>query len=78
MLAHALVPKIPSAKTSIPTTMTAAATKPRAPPGKLLIFSFLGRSENLQMKKPRTNCAARKQMPASTMVSDICSSMRPP
>ena len=78
MLAQALVPKAPSASTSMPTTITAAATRPRAPPGKLLIFSPLGRLENLQMKNPRTSCAARKQIPASTIVSDICSSISGP
>ncbi len=30
------------------------------------------------MKKPRMSCAARKQIPASTMVSDICSSISLP
>ena len=65
------MPNAPSAITSSPTIMTAAVTRPRAPPGKLLIFSVLGRLEYLQIKKPRISCAARKQIPASTIVSDI-------
>ena len=77
-LAQAFTPKIPRAMTSKPTTSNAAITKPLAPPGKFLIFALGPGLENFQMKIARTNCAARKEIPASAMVSDICSSIKAP
>ena len=53
-------------------------TRPLAPPGSFSIFASLGRLENFQMKNARMNCAARNEIPASAMVSDICSSIRCP
>ena len=49
-----------------------------APPGKFLIFVPGLRIGKFQMKIARINCAARNEMPASAMVSDICSSMGAP
>src|SRR5271167_3132344 len=49
-----------------------------APPGKLLILSLALGLENFQMKKASRNCEARNEMPASSMVSAYCSSMRWP
>src|SRR5260370_30036620 len=77
-LAHAFTPKTPRARTSAPTSSKAAITKALAPPGKLLIFASGARLENIQMKIAKTNCAARKEIPASAMVSDICSSIKCP
>jgi hypothetical protein len=77
-LAQALVPKIPKARTSVPTNRNAAITKPLAPPGSFPIFASLGRLEYFQMKIARMNCAARNEIPASAIVSDICSSIRCP
>ena len=51
-------------------------TNPLAPPGSLPIFASFGRLENFQIKMARMNCAARNEIPASAMVSDICSSIR--
>src|SRR5580700_7123603 len=57
----------------------AAITKPLAPPGKVLTLPVSdGFLENCQIKMPSRICAARKETPASIMVSDICSSMSPP
>src|SRR5216684_9113098 len=77
-LAQAFTPKTPRARTSAPTNSKAAITKALAPPGKLLIFESGRGFENCQMKRAKINCAARKEIPASAMVSDICSSIRDP
>src|SRR5208283_2114394 len=62
----------------MPTTSKAAITKPLAPPGNFLIFASGPWLENFQMKKARMNCAARNEIPASAIVSDICSSISRP
>ena len=62
--------------TSAPTRTKAAITKPLAPPGKFLILRPGLGLENCQMKMARMNWAARNEIPASAMVSDICSSIR--
>ena len=53
-------------------------TNPLAPPGNFPIFASFGRLENFQIKIARMNCAARNEIPASAIVSDICSSIRCP
>src|SRR5579872_2560812 len=78
MLAQALAPKAPSARTSVPTSRKAAHTMAFAPPGKVFSFSPGLGFENLQIKNARMNCEARNEMPASAMVSDICSSIGAP
>src|SRR5882762_9294461 len=62
--------------TSVPTSIRAATTRPVAPPGMLLIL-LLG-EEDFQTNRARTNWAARKEMPTSTMVSLSWASMRWP
>src|ERR1700722_1552171 len=74
-LAQAFEPKTPKAKTSVPTSKNAAATRPAAPPGKLLIFSPGFGVENFQIKNAKRNCEARNEMPASSIVSAYCSSI---
>ena len=70
--AHAFAPKAPRARTSTPTRMMAASTRPLAPPGKVLSFRCRLRGlENFQMKMAKMICAARNDTPASIMVSDI-------
>src|ERR1035438_7069284 len=76
--AQALTPKTPSARTSVPTNRTAAHTIALAPPGKFLILSPGLGLENFQMKNARMNCEARNEIPASAIVSDICSSIGAP
>src|SRR5438128_11898312 len=49
-----------------------------APPGKLLVFSPGRGLENLQMKKAKLICEAKNEIPASAIVSDICSSLGAP
>ena len=51
-------------------------TNPVAPPGKLLILSPGLGLENFQMKKASRNWEARNEMPASSIVSAYCSSIR--
>ena len=55
--------------------MNAPATIILAPPGKFLSFPPSLRSANFQTNIARTNCARRKEIPASAMVSDNCSSI---
>src|SRR5690349_21208759 len=76
--AHALTPKTPRARTSTPTTSRAAITRALAPPGNFLSLDSVPRFENCQTKNAKRSCAARKEIPASAMVSDICSSIRCP
>src|SRR5260370_4195855 len=76
--AHAFTPKTPRARTSTPTTRRAAITKALGPPGKLLSFVSATRFENCQTKNANRSCAARKDIPASAIVSDICSSIKCP
>src|SRR5579864_668228 len=75
---QALTPNTPSASTSVPTSRNAPITRPMAPPGKFLIRAPGLTSENFQMNSPSKIWPARKAMPASTMVSAICSSIKWP
>src|SRR2546430_8385896 len=77
-LAQALTPNTPNARTSVPTRRKAAQTIALAPPGKCLVFSPGRGLENLQMKKPKMICEAKNEIPASAIVSDICSSIGAP
>src|SRR5499427_5660511 len=78
MLPHALAPKKPRARTSVPTKKIAPSTIAFAPPGKLLIFAPGLALENIQMKTASRIWDARKEIPASAIVSDICSSIGAP
>src|SRR5580692_6883285 len=76
--AQALTPQTPSPTTSVPTNRTAAHTIALAPPGKFLILPPGLGLDNFQMKNARMNCEARNEIPASAIVSDICSSIGAP
>src|ERR1035438_4669435 len=78
IIAQAFEPNAPKARTSTPTTTIAAITKPLAPPGKVLIFPSRRGLENCQMKIAKRICPPRNETPASSIVSDICSSISPP
>jgi len=73
-----LAPKAPSARTSVPTSKLAPSTIAVAPPGKFLIFAPGLELENIQMKTASRIWDARKEIPASAIVSDICSSIAAP
>src|ERR1022692_2717979 len=56
----------------------AAQTTALAPPGNCLVFSPGRSPEYRQMNQARRNCEARNEIPASHIVSDICSSIGAP